>query len=163
MFRERRRPERGLFNMFEKVFEEMNESMAHMLRTAGNEPLVYGFSFQVGPDGVPHIEHFGNFGPDEREDVREPFTSFMVDEEKNELKITAEMPGVEKKDINVSATEDEVTIEAESGGRKYFKSLKTPRQVDPDSSTAKYNNGILEVSLKFKEPGKPAGKSIKVE
>lgn len=163
MFGERKRPEKEYFDEFEKLFEGMNVSIKHMLDSLGGEPLVYGFSFQVGPDGVPHMEHFGNVETRDREKVMEPFTSTMVDEKTNELKITAEMPGIEKKDIEVNATEDEVTIKAESEGRKYFKKIETLHRVDPDASVAKYNNGILEVSFKLKDFSKPAGKSVKIE
>ncbi|PKL52862.1 MAG: hypothetical protein CVV36_10185 [Candidatus Methanoperedenaceae archaeon HGW-Methanoperedenaceae-1] len=87
----------------------------------------------------------------------------VVDEKKNELYITAEMPGVEKEDIEVSATENEVLIKAGHGERKYNKTVKTPGEVEPDSATAKYNNGVLEVTLRLKTFMKPEGKSVKVE
>lgn len=163
MFKGWRRPEKGFFDEFERQFEEMNELMNRVIQSTGKEPLVYGFSLQVGPDGIPHIERFGNVTPmDAGAGVREPFTSSIVDEENNELRITAEMPGIQKEEIQVNATEDEVTINAD-GERKYSKKLKTACPVDPDSAKAKYNNGILEVTFKLKEPLKPKGKKITIE
>ncbi|KCZ72075.1 molecular chaperone (small heat shock protein) [Candidatus Methanoperedens nitroreducens] len=163
MFRDWRRPARGFFDEFEKEIEEMNESVNRMMRSLGDKPLVYGFSLQVGPDGVPHVEHFGNVRPTGRgEDMREPFTSSMIDEKNNEFRITVEMPGVQKENIEVNATENEVMIKAD-GERKYYKRVKTPIDVDPDSAKAKYNNGILEVTFKFKEPSKQKGKTVKIE
>jgi len=41
------------------------------------------------------------------------------------------MPGIEKKDIEVNATESEVVIKAEGSGRKYYKSIAAPSPVDP--------------------------------
>ncbi len=167
MFKGWRRPEKGFFDEFERQFEEMNELMSRVIQSTGKEPLVYGFSLQVGPDGIPHIERFGNVTPMDvsagvNAGVREPFTSSMIDKENNELRITAEMPGIQKEEIQVSATEDEVTINADSE-RKYNKKLKTACPVDPDSAKAKYNNGILEVTFKLKEPLKPKGKKITIE
>ncbi len=153
MFREWRRSEK-LFDEIEKMIEEMD---AHM-RSHASEPFVYGFSMHVGADGMPHMEHFGNVGVPER---REPFISSMIDDKSSELKITAEMPGIQKKDIEVDATEDEVIIRAE-GEKRYYKSVKTPCVIDPESAKAKYNNGVLEVTLELKEP-KPKGKKVKIE
>jgi HSP20 family protein len=166
-----RRQEKGLFEEMEQMMENMNEAMGHMMHPIGKEPQVFGYSMQVGPDGIPHMEYFGNVQPETGEltppsgepGIRDPFTSIVVDEKKNELYITAEMPGVEKEDIEVSATENEVLIKAGHGERKYNKTVKTPGEVEPDSATAKYNNGVLEVTLRLKTFMKPEGKSVKVE
>ncbi len=160
MFRGWKKPEKGFFEEFEKELEEMNEMMDSMMRNLGREPQVFGFSMMVGPGGVPQVEHFGNAVPADA--VREPYTSSIIDEKTNELNITADMPGIRKEDIEVSATENEVFIKGEGNGRKYTKSVKTPA-VDPDSSKAKYNNGVLEVTLKLKESPKPPGKTVKIE
>ncbi len=162
MFRGWKTPEKDFFEEFEKQFEEMNELMNRMMQSMSKEPLVYGFSLQVGPDGVPHVERLGNVSPMDVTGVREQFTSSIVDEKNEELKITAEMPGIQKEEIQVNATEDEVTIRAD-GERKYFKKLRTASPVDPDSAKAKYNNGVLEVTFKLKEPMKPKGRTITIE
>ncbi|HEY9246028.1 MAG TPA: Hsp20/alpha crystallin family protein, partial [Candidatus Methanoperedens sp.] len=60
MFRGYRRPDKGFFDEFERQIEEMNQLMTQMMQSMGSEPLVYGFSLQFGPDGIPHIERFGN-------------------------------------------------------------------------------------------------------
>jgi len=153
-----RRWNRGFFEEFE---EEMNR-LAEMMRSAENEPLVYGFSMHVGSDGIPHVQHFGNVRPLEPgENARELFTSSMVDEKNSEFIITAEMPGIRKEDIEIKATGSGVEIRAESEGRKYRKSVNTPCPVVPDSAKAKYNNGVLEVTLKLEESTK--GKAVKIE
>ncbi|MCE8426585.1 MAG: Hsp20/alpha crystallin family protein [Candidatus Methanoperedens sp.] len=163
MYKEWRRPDKGFFEEFEREFEEMNRLIGSMMHSVGKEPQVYGFSIQIGPDGVPHMERFGNVLPAGKdENVREPFTSSISDEKNNEFKITSEMPGMQKEDIEVNATEDEVTIKAQGRGRRYYKTIRTPPTA-PDSSKAQYNNGILEVTLKFKDPVKTKGKTVKVE
>jgi HSP20 family protein len=170
MFRRRERHEKGFFDEFEKEIEEMNQLIDGMMRLTDNEPLVYGFSAQVGPDGVPHVRHFGNVRSSDwlnvgepEQNAREPFISSIIDEKNNELNITAEMPGIQKEDIELNATENEVTIKADGEGRKYYKSINTPCSVDPESAKAKYNNGVLEVTLKFKETHRPRGKTLKIE
>lgn len=170
MFREWKKSEKGIFGDFEREFEEMNELMNRMMRSTG-KPEVFGFSMHVGPDGVPHVERFGNVRPQGNEmivretgqDVREPFTSSIIDEKNNELYITAEMPGIQKEDIELNATGNEVVIKAQSQGRKYYKRENTPCPVNPDSARAKYNNGVLEITLKLKEETKPSGKVVKID
>ena len=164
MFRGWKRIDKRFFDEFEKDLEEMNGIIDSIMR---NPSHVYGFSMMVGPDGVPHVEQFGNdnhviTGENKNNVIREPYTSSISDEKKNELYITAEMPGISKEDIEVNATENEVIIKAQGGGRKYYKSVQTPA-IDPDSSKAKYNNGVLEVILKLKEVTRPGGKKINIE
>ncbi len=164
MFREWRKTEKGFFVDFEKELEEMNEIIDNMMRTLGKEPQVYGFSMRIGPDGMQHVGQFGNAATCERKEntVREPYTSSIIDEKNNEFHITSEMPGINKEEIEVNATDNEVIIRAESGGRKYNKSIQTP-SIDPESSKAKYNNGVLEVTFKLRESSIPKGKAIMIE
>ncbi len=145
--------EKDFFEEFEKEMQEIIESMMDSM------PQVYGFSMQIR-NGVPRIQHFGNLKVSEN-GIKEPFTSSMVDEKSSELKITSEMPGTKKEDIKVNATEDEVTLEAEGEGRKYFKRVNTHCPIEPESAKAKYNNGVLEVTFKQKKSYK--GKQVIIE
>jgi HSP20 family protein len=174
MFEGWKRTDKGIFEEFEKQIEEMNEFMEKMMYEAGKEPLVYGNSMHIGPDGIPHVEQFGNVRQDGLEqiagfpgpkdqDVREPFASSIIDEKNKELCITVEMPGVRKEDIELNATENQLVIKADSLGRKYFKTITNPSPVVPDSAGAKYNNGVLEITLKLKGRKKPEGKTVKIE
>jgi len=62
--------------------------------------------------------------------------------------IDVEVPGVEKKDINLNATEDRLIISVDTPQRKYYKEVDLPAKVDPKSAKASYKNGVLEVVLK---------------
>jgi len=128
-------------------------------------PYVYGFSITIGPDGKPVIRRFGNVKPPivEEAGYREPFVDVVVDDKANEVKVIAEIPGVSKEKIDVEATEKVVRIRAENDERKYRTQVELPVEVDPRSARARYNNGILEVTLKPKEPIKEEGTKIKVE
>lgn len=168
MFIERRRTDRGVFEEIEKELEEMNIIMNHMINHGRSKPEVYGFTLQVGSDGVPHMERFGNVRTANKSaeiaevNVREPFVSSIIDEKNNVLNITAEMPGIHKKEIELNATENEVIIKT-TGERKYYKAFPAPCPVDPDSAKAKYNNGLLEITLKIMDTIKPDGNSINIE
>lgn len=147
---------------FDRFFRQARD-WARTAPTGG--PLVYGWTVNVGPDGVPHVEHFGNVPTQQalEEGVREPFISTSVDEEKNLVHITAEMPGVDKRAIKVSATEDTVSLEAQGEQRKYARTIRLALPVVPDSAKARYNNGVLDLTLELAKPIKPKGREIRVE
>jgi len=147
-----------IFDELDREFEEMERNIGKMfeeMRKASIEghaeegPYVYGFSMRVGPDGKPHVEEFGNVSDREGTDIsmdREPLTDVI--EGNNEISIIAELPGIEKKDIELSATEDSLSIKVDTPERKYHKELRLPARVKPDTTKASYKNGVLEVKLK---------------
>ncbi|MEM1776413.1 MAG: archaeal heat shock protein Hsp20, partial [Nitrososphaerota archaeon] len=111
---------------------------------------------------------FGNIRPRGRPEIveltetREPLVD--VFEEDDTVKVVAEVPGVEKEDINLNATEDMLIISVKTPQRKYYKEVELPAKVDPNSAKASYKNGVLEVTLKKKEGVKEEkGVKIKVE
>ena len=137
-------------------------------------PFVYGYSMTIGPDGKPKISEFGNVKPSlkpapfgltkPRLDVREerdPLVDVITTEK--EVKVLAELPGVEKEDIKLHGTEDTLTISVDTPQRKYYKELEMPENVDPKSAKTNYKNGVLEVTLKkTKAKKKPKGEPIEI-
>jgi HSP20 family protein len=94
-------------------------------------------------------------------EYREPFIDVM--EKDKEIIATAEMPGLEKKDIKINVTEDMLEISAETKQEEkkeekgyiyrerrsgsYYRSISLPSPVDPDNSKATYENGVLEIKM----------------
>ncbi|MDI9620051.1 MAG: Hsp20/alpha crystallin family protein [Candidatus Nezhaarchaeota archaeon] len=169
-----------LFDEVERAFEEVDEMVERMFETLskvpggakGREtmiegPYFYGFSITIGPDGRPVVQEFGNVKPSrwgiEKSEVRKPYVETHLDSKAGELKLVAELPGVDKNAIKINATEDSVTIQAEQEDRKYNAEVKLPAKVDPTSAKANYRNGVLEVTLKLKEKPERKGYEIKVE
>jgi len=112
-------------------------------------PFVYGYSVKIGPDGKPEVREFGNVkpslkGPQVREE-REPLVDII--ETNGEVHVVAELPGVEKKDIKLTATEEELTISVDAPERKYFKKIAFPAKVRVKEARTQYKNGVLEVTL----------------
>ena len=143
------------------IFEELKDS--DNLQTYG--PYYYGYTMTVGPDGKPVIKEYGNVKPAllPTSDVREPFVDVLVDDKEKVLKLVAEMPGVEKKDIKIVVEGRTVNLDAEHGEKKYSARVPIRQKVDEDSVKATYANGILEVRFKLKEDEKPKGKTVEVE
>jgi HSP20 family protein len=149
---------------------KMTEEMMKMFNNAQpGKPIVHGFKIQFGSDGKPHIEDFGNRpikspeGEPKISDEIEPLTDII--EGDNDVAVTVEIPGVEKEDIDLHATDDvlEITVKNHPE-RKYHKRLNLPCDVIPKTTKATYKNGILDVVIKRKEKKKPGeGYKVNVE
>lgn len=168
---------RRLFEDIDKEFAEAEEMLNRMFRTvkdmrpeeiATNFPYYYGYQVTVGPDGKPHVREFGNIKPSTKglvapSETREPLVDTGLDEKDNTLTITAEMPGVTKQDIKVAVSEEQVSIHAEKGEKKYHTDIPVNVALDDKSAKATYANGILELKIKLKEAPKPKATDVKVE
>ena len=111
---------------------------------------VYGFTINTAGGGAPKVETFGNIkktpeGPKVDEE-REPITDIF--DEKKELVIIAEMPGIEETDLKIDLKEDILEIKAVSKSRTYRKELLLPVKVSNQNLHHKFTNGILEVRIK---------------
>jgi len=169
--------------MFERMFQDMakgipKEFMTERRLPDGSTirqygPFVYGYSMSVGPDGKPMIQEFGNVKPSKRPgafgfeqpalepmDAREPLVDVINEPE--QVRVVAELPGVDKSDIKTTISEDTLNIKVDSAARKYYKEVQLPSGVDPESSKASYNNGVLEIVLRKVKP-RPKGKEIKID
>ncbi len=116
---------------------------------------VYGFTINTAGGGSPKVETFGNIkktpeGPKVDEE-REPMTD--VFDEKDEIVIIAEMPGIEKNDLKLDLKEDILEISAANKNRTYRKELLLPIKVVSENLSHKFKNGILEIRIKNKYHG----------
>ncbi len=174
IFEEMERMMRELDEMFSRSFEDLEKEIPrNLIRERRTErgrirevgPIVYGYSITIGPDGKPIIREFGNLRPGRRPEMvevseaREPLVD--VYEENDIVKVVAEVPGVEKKDINLNASERKLVISVDNPKRKYYKEVDLPAEVDPQSAKASYKNGVLEVILK--KAGKDKGVKVNIE
>jgi HSP20 family protein len=119
-------------------------------------PIVYGYSVKVGPDGKPVVRKFGNIdavpnilgGNLTVKEEREPLVDIIKGPD--ELRVVAEVPGVNKEDLRLRADENSLTIESITGQPHYHKRVELPETVDATTAKSNYKNGILEVSFKLK-------------
>jgi HSP20 family protein len=111
---------------------------------------VYGFSIKTAVGGKPVVETFGNIkktpeGPIVEEE-REPLTD--VFDEKNEVVIISEIPGINGEGLTMDLKGDILEIVAVGKNRKYRKEVLLPVQGKKENLTYTYKNGILEVRVK---------------
>jgi HSP20 family protein len=186
-FRERRG---FFFPEIDRLVDEMEKEMSRTFRDMENTmprdmvrvrrlpdgsvkreygPFVYGYSVKIGPDGKPIVREFGNIKPGPSlegepplnlQDRREPLIDLI--EENGKLKVVTELPGVEKEDINLYVTRDTLTLDVDTSERRYHKKLELPFEIDENSATSTYRNGVLETVLKKKEKI-DRGTQIKIE
>jgi HSP20 family protein len=95
------------------------------------------------------------------------------------LVLRSEMPGLKKKDIKVSVTENDISVSGkverakEEKEEDYYcceraystwqRTIPLPVKVKSEQVKAKYQDGILEVTLPKTEKAKARGKEIKIE
>jgi len=91
--------------------------------------------------------------------------------------VRAELPGIDPKQVEISVTEDTLTLKGEAKSeqeekkRNYYRrelrygsfvrSIALPSGVQGDKASASYKNGILEIRVPKSERAKP--KTVKVE
>lgn len=129
-------------------------------------PFVYGFSYSKKPGEEPEIQEFGNVRPSGRgkirpapEGEREPLTEVI--DLNGKYEITVEIPGVEKDEVDISATENRFRVET-TGERKYRKEIELEEPIDPDKVDANFRHGILTIEVEKREGDKDKGKKIDV-
>ncbi|GGL69408.1 Hsp20/alpha crystallin family protein [Halocalculus aciditolerans] len=91
----------------------------------------------TGTNGPGDLDENG-FGSDIHVDVHEF---------EEELRVVADIPGLEKEDISLQCDGDVLTINAVSDTREYEDRITLPVRVDERSANATYNNGVLEVTF----------------
>ncbi len=102
-------------------------------------------------------------------------THFPVDlyEDNDNAYVRAELPGVNRDEINVEVVEDYLTISATrktpaTDGQaeqsfSFSRSVNIPEEVQADKVSASYENGVLTVTLPKREEAKPRKVSVAVK
>jgi HSP20 family protein len=137
------------FSDMERYFDELEKNMfgGHFLH-----PLMW-------PRGESDMLPFSGRSP--RVDV--------IDHDRD-IMVKAELPGVDKKDVNLSLTDHTLTIRAETSKEEkqeeenyyrreisrgsFSRSVMLPETVDIDKASASFKDGILEIVLPKIEPAK---------
>lgn len=142
-------------NMFES--QDFKDMLEDMFRNGMNpdKKFVQGFSMNIGPDGKPRFHRMGNkkvISPQGKPTVseqQEPLTDVI--EGIDDVAITVEIPGVQKDEIDLNVTKNQVELLVDTPNRKYQKTLDLPCEVKPKTTKATYNNGVLDVVIQRKD------------
>ena len=109
-------------------------------------------NFFTGYEIEPFTGRLGSFNP-----------SIDVKESNKELKVTAELPGMDEKDIEVSLNRDSLTIkgekreEKEDKGKDFYRmersygsfsrTIPLPAEIETDKVKAEFKKGVLTVTM----------------
>jgi len=130
---------------------------------------------------------FGDFGLDRNwippaltgEGGRTWAPQVEIFERDGELVVRADLPGLKKEDVKVELTDDGLTIEGErrseheENGEGYYRSernygnfyrrLPLPEGANPDDATAKFHDGVLEVTMPARKPVTRAARKLAIQ
>lgn len=125
-------------------------------------------------ENLPLVSPF--FITPETESLVPPVDMFEQD---SEVVLRAQLPGVDKKNIDISVSEDEITIKAEAKKEEeikeenlyrkemsygtFIRTLALPTEVQSEKAKAKLENGILEVRMPKSQKAISKEKKIKIE
>ena len=155
------------FDMFSEFDEMFNEMIRDLDKVEPGEhtggPFFYGFSMSQRPGEEPEIREFGNLYPEGgKVEIGERRPLVDVFDSDKTVQVVAEMPGIEKQDVELSIDGKELEVKATHGDRSYHELVQLPAEVDIESAKATYKNGVLEITLN-KVKKKTSKKKIKVE
>jgi HSP20 family protein len=130
---------------------------------------------------------FGDFGLDRNwippaltgEASRAWAPEIEIFERDGELVVRADLPGLKKEDVKVELTDEGLTIEGErrseheENGEGYYRSernygnfyrrLPLPEGANADDATAKFHDGVLEVTMPARKPVARAARKLAIQ
>ena len=129
--------------------------------------------------GMPAFRRMFDVAPTFQSSFSFPTPAVDVTEDDKAYKVTAELPGLEEKDVNVTVTDNMLTIKGEKSYEKeeknkdhhmseraygsFERSFTLPSTVDAEHIKASYDLGVLTVRLPKAERAKPRQIEVKVE
>lgn len=152
---------------------------------------MFGLTTRNNNNGLRTYDPFREMEAFERAFFSDPFAGFFnttelvqfrtdVTDEGDHFLLEADLPGFEKKDINLDIQGDTLTIHAERHSKveekdKKDKVVRMERSygsysrsfditgIDPDKIKAKYDNGVLRLTLPKLEQRLPEGRRLEIE
>jgi HSP20 family protein len=119
-----------------------------------NKQFTHYLNTNILPVWSPKIQeinprHF-NTGDKELKNIVEGEGSIDIMEGEEDVSVTVEIPGVEKKDIDLYLTEESLEITVDGNILNYHRLLNLPCDVDVETVESTYKNGVLDIVVKKK-------------
>jgi HSP20 family protein len=119
------------------------------------------------------------FWPMRRQAIAMPSIEVDLYEEKDEIVVKAELPGIGKDEVNINVSDHVLTIKGEKKKEEevkdedyhflersygaFVRSIELPTQVQTEKTKANFKNGVLEIRLPKTEEAKKKEITVKVE
>ena len=120
-----------------------------------------------------------NFLSPFKEDAWSTYPKVNIKESKTKIEVSAELPGLDKKDIEINITDNVLTLrgekrlENEMQEDNYYRmersygsfnrTVTLPSEVIADKTDAKYKNGVLTISVPKKPESEQKAKKIEIK
>lgn len=111
--------------------------------------------------------------------MQPPTPSVDIFEEADAVVIKAELPGIDKEDVEIHVADDVLTISGEKKAEEkierkdyhriersygsFSRSLRLPGEVLSDQAKASFQNGVLEIRIPKTEAGKQKKRKVEIE
>jgi len=122
---------------------------------------------------------FGRYTPDFPQAAWQIAPAVDIVEKEDQYEITAELPGLDEKDVEIKVTNQSLTIKGEKGEQReekqkdyhltersygsFQRSFNLPDGVDADRIAASFAKGVLTVTLPKNAESKQAERKIKIK
>lgn len=152
--------DRGLGDPF-SMMQALHREMDRMFENFG-----LGGTLMHSPFFGRGLEHSSMWSP-----------QIEVYEKDGKIHVCADLPGLDKKDVHVELQDNVLTIEGERRSEKsdekgswsersygrFFRSIPLPENVDAEKADAKFENGVLEITIDAPQRQQPRGKRIDIK
>ncbi|MFC7057788.1 Hsp20/alpha crystallin family protein [Halovenus salina] len=109
---------------FDEFFSEIERMMNEMMAENGDVHFEHNRAGSQETSGNVHLD---------------------VHESDDDVRVVADIPGVEKDDIDLKCDGRTLHLDATGNTRQYREQISLPTPVEETSAQATYNNGVLEV------------------
>jgi HSP20 family protein len=144
-----------IYDELERLGDLIDETMQKAFKSSSKDESTKSNRFKscsvkLGPDGKPRFQKYNNQQQrqTESEVIDDPEPLVDIIEEKDTLVVLAAIPGVNKDDIDLRLTENNLTFSVDSADFEWYDELTLPARVNPKEARASYKNGVLEIKVK---------------
>lgn len=145
--------------------EELNELVRKTMESQGfrgsnvKSPFSFGINMTMGKDGKMRFNPINNMNPSENDSTtgmrpNDRRTNPIIDviDEKDQITIIAEMPGVTREEIRFEFEDNTLILYAKNDEteKNYYGRTEMPTNVKTNEIKARFTNGILELKIKKK-------------
>lgn len=127
----------------EKALEEIAKNLSTEKEQGAGKPLMLNLSMHIFPQGEIIVQPAK--AQENAQKTREPLVE--ISEQAENIVITAEMPGVEEKNIKTSVLENRAIEITALGEKKFYKQIAFNNEISRITQK-KFKNGILELKIK---------------
>ncbi len=157
--------------LFKNIYGDFERMFKRSMKELPEDPenvRTWGFKmFWDNSMEKPVLKYFGNLDPLTgkllEDGFRIPSSEKSFDPNESAWRVIVELPGVKRGEINLSVSESNLQLETSNPERKYRHQIDFDTEIDSNSVRAKFNNGILDITLKVKISPQPEPKKIIIE